>query len=235
MSDALYFQWQNDVLRKSIYPLREMKLRDFLVYFREIELWKEYEGKDFSGEVDEYLEKKKEAVKRVVQEYHNHQVYFKSQDVKAIYAEHIIKDDEMTAEVHEAILKFHKVFSDNLDKIEKKPRHETYFLSQRVLYWFGYRKEYLKKIASKQRRVDVMKLERPNAIDIPILETDLKNMKDHALKMIDLELERLYAYTAALGKIEKRKLDLMKNVDEAGKTKDKAEQELGRLRRKIEA
>ena len=236
MSDALYFQWQNDVLRKSIYPLREMKLRDFLVHFREIELWKEYEGKDFSGEVDDYLEKKKQAVKKVVQEYYNHQTYFKDLDnVQVTYAEYVEKTDMMASEALDAIYKFHKVFNENLGKIENKPRHETYFLSQRVLYWLGYRKEYLKKIASKQRRVDGMKLEKPNSNDLKILENDLASMKDRALKMIDLELERLYAYTAALGKIEKRKLDLMTKVNEAGKKKSVAEQELGRLRQKIEA
>ena len=48
MADELYFQWQNDVLRKSIYPLREMKLRDFLVYFKEIEVWAEYKNKDIN-------------------------------------------------------------------------------------------------------------------------------------------------------------------------------------------
>ena len=37
------FQWQNPVLRKSIYPFREKKLHDFLSYFEEIDLWKDME------------------------------------------------------------------------------------------------------------------------------------------------------------------------------------------------
>jgi DNA-binding CsgD family transcriptional regulator len=37
------FQWQNPVLRKTIYPFREKKLQDFLLYFKEIDLWKEME------------------------------------------------------------------------------------------------------------------------------------------------------------------------------------------------
>lgn len=32
MAETMYFQWQNDILLKTIYPLREMKLIDFLVY-----------------------------------------------------------------------------------------------------------------------------------------------------------------------------------------------------------
>ena len=38
MTELLYFQWQNEILLKTIYPLREMKLRDFLVYYQEIDL-----------------------------------------------------------------------------------------------------------------------------------------------------------------------------------------------------
>lgn len=35
------FQWQNPVLRQTIYPFRDKKLQDFLSYFVEIDLWKE--------------------------------------------------------------------------------------------------------------------------------------------------------------------------------------------------
>ncbi|MCS6993101.1 MAG: hypothetical protein N2117_14185 [Anaerolineales bacterium] len=38
MNETLYFQWQNDVLLRTIYPLREAKLRDFLLYFAEIDI-----------------------------------------------------------------------------------------------------------------------------------------------------------------------------------------------------
>ena len=39
MADFFY-QWQNPVLRKTIYPFREKKLRDFLLFYREIDFWK---------------------------------------------------------------------------------------------------------------------------------------------------------------------------------------------------
>ena len=58
MAEPLYFQWQNDVLCKTIYPMREPKLRDFLVYYMEIDLWKQYKDKDISMlkmEVDAYV------------------------------------------------------------------------------------------------------------------------------------------------------------------------------------
>ncbi len=53
MTGPLYFQWQNEVLLKTIYPMREAKLRDFLVYFAEIDLWSQYKDKDIASLPDE--------------------------------------------------------------------------------------------------------------------------------------------------------------------------------------
>jgi len=36
----IIFQWQNPVLRKTIYPFREKKLLDFLLIYKEIDLWR---------------------------------------------------------------------------------------------------------------------------------------------------------------------------------------------------
>lgn len=42
MFNPIYrYEWQNPALRATIYPFREKKLRDFLLYYREIDLWKE--------------------------------------------------------------------------------------------------------------------------------------------------------------------------------------------------
>ena len=60
MAEPMYFQWQNDILVKTIYPLREMKLRDFLVYYKEIDLWAEYKNKkieDIPTEVQAYIDR----------------------------------------------------------------------------------------------------------------------------------------------------------------------------------
>ena len=58
MAETMYFQWQNEVLLRTIYPLREMKLRDFLVYYKEIDLWAEYKDKeieDLQAEINAYM------------------------------------------------------------------------------------------------------------------------------------------------------------------------------------
>lgn len=42
----IYFQWQNPLLRESIYPFRKEKLRDFLRYYYEIDLLREFQASD---------------------------------------------------------------------------------------------------------------------------------------------------------------------------------------------
>ncbi len=234
MADALYFQWQNDVLRKSIYPLREMKLRDFLVYFREIELWREYENKDISGEVDDYIEKKKQAVRDAVDLYIKNKKYFMSMDVRTDYAAYLQGADSITDEVITGIENLRRAFHDYLDSYENKPRHEAYFLSQRVAYWLEYRKGYLKRVASKQRRVDAAKAIGTPSATPSFPEHELERMKNFGLKMIDIELEHLYAFVSASGKIEKRKMDLAKALDEANKVIESANANLKIVEPKIE-
>ena len=48
MAEPYYFQWQNEFLCKTIYPMREQKLRDFLVYYMEVDIWAQYKGKDIT-------------------------------------------------------------------------------------------------------------------------------------------------------------------------------------------
>ena len=57
LSHKLYFQWQNEFLCKTIYPMREAKLRDFLIYYMEVDVWSQYKDKDINAltnEVDAY-------------------------------------------------------------------------------------------------------------------------------------------------------------------------------------
>lgn len=57
MADPTYdFSWQNPVLRKTIYPFREEKLRDFLLIYKEVDLWARMKSLDASSpEVTERL------------------------------------------------------------------------------------------------------------------------------------------------------------------------------------
>ena len=49
MPATYHFQWQNPILLKDIYPMRLQKLRDFLIFYKEADLWAEYKDKNISA------------------------------------------------------------------------------------------------------------------------------------------------------------------------------------------
>ena len=227
---TIYFQWQNDILRKTIYPLREMKLRDFLVYFREIDLWADYKNKDINNEITAYHAQKKAAVEKAVKAYLEQKKYFMNEDVRADY---LNKFGAMDEEMLKAIQTVHHGFNTYLPKYTD-PRHETYFVSQQVLFWQQYRKDYLKKIVNKQRRVDIMKSQTPPHPNVPKEEQELAQMQKPAFQMVDEELNRLYAFVSVSSKVEKRKQDIAKSIQSAEKTVKESTARLELLKPQIE-
>jgi hypothetical protein len=123
VAEEFYFQWQNDVLRTTIYPRREVMLTNFLVFYREIELWAEYKNKDISGEINDYHEQKKLAVEQAVRDYLDARKYFQKEDVRAEYT---AKFGQLDEGAMGKILAFHKTFSTYLPRFTN-PRSETYF------------------------------------------------------------------------------------------------------------
>jgi hypothetical protein len=230
MPEPLYFQWQNEILLKTIYPLREMKLRDFLVYYKEIELWAEYKNKDIASEISTYHAQKRLAVQKAIQNYYADRDYFTCEDVRADYLRKFnAVDEEALAKING----FHKTFHVNMPRFTN-PRSETYFVSQQVLYWQQVRKEYVTKLASKQRRVEIMKSQVPPHPNAAKEEDELNALRDLAFPMIDGELTRLYGFVASSAKIEKRKMDLAKTVQEAEKIVQDASVKLATTKAEIE-
>src|SRR5215203_1650103 len=75
----IYFQWQNEELLKTIYPLRSLNLRNALEYYMEIDLWKEYKDKkleDIPVEVEDYHQKKAAVIQQAKQDYESLLDYF---------------------------------------------------------------------------------------------------------------------------------------------------------------
>ena len=222
MAEEFYFQWQNDVLRTTIYPRREVMLTNFLVYYREIELWAEYKNKDISGEIKDYHEQKKVTVDQAVKAYYDARKYFLKEDIRPEYAAKFGQIDEGAME---KILAFHRTFSTYLPRFTN-PRSETYFVSQQVLLWQQACKDYKARVASKQRRVFIMKSQVPPHPNAAKEEAELLVMDKTAMPMLDEEGRRLNEFVKASSKIEKRKLDLARAVDEAQKKTAEAEQNL---------
>jgi len=88
MAEPMYFQWQNEVLCKTIYPMRETKLRDFLVYYTEIDLWKQYKDKDITtlnADVDAFTKAQEFAAITAYKSYPSLRDYFMQKDVRGYY------------------------------------------------------------------------------------------------------------------------------------------------------
>jgi putative endonuclease len=72
-SEPYFYQWQNPHLLKTIYPFREMKFKDFLMIYQEVDLWANLKSRnvndpDVSSRLAELEEKSKLEREKVVQE-----------------------------------------------------------------------------------------------------------------------------------------------------------------------
>ena len=81
MAEKIYFQWQNDILRKTIYPVRDMKLRHFLLYYKEVDLWAEFRDKKIEDLPDEKREYE-DAQKKIIADAFNHETSLRDYFIK---------------------------------------------------------------------------------------------------------------------------------------------------------
>ena len=211
MAELMYFQWQNEVLLKTIYPLREMKLRDFLVYYKEIDLWAEYKDKeieDLQAEVKAYIEARENTLVTAYKSYKTLYAYFTQEDVRTKYmAKYKLTDEAELAKIKE----LHRLFLSYLPKYADV-RKEKYFVTQQVSLWEQYRKNLMQLVAQKQRRLNIMIPEHPKR---PIETQELHRLQNVTLAIVEEELERLYTFVSTYNKIEKRKLELYKARESA--------------------
>src|SRR6266508_6178774 len=206
MAEPMYFQWQNEVLLKTIYPLREMKLRDFLVYCKEIDLWAEYKDKrieDLQAQVQAYSAGSANTLVTAYQSYKTLYAYFTQADVRTPYmTKYKLTDETALADVKA----LHQTFMTYLPKYADV-RKEKYFVTQQVSSWEQYRKSVQQLVAQKQRRLNVMLPNHPNR---PKETLELQKMQNVTLAIAEEELGRLYSFVSTYNKIEKRKLDYFK-------------------------
>ena len=206
MAEPTYFQWQNEVLLKTIYPLREMKLRDFLVYYKEIDLWSEYKDKkieDLQREVRTYEAAQENALITAYKSYKTLYVYFTKEDVRTQYmGKYKLPDDTEIARVKE----LHRTLMSYLPKYADV-RKEKYFVTQQVSVWEQHRKNVQQEIARRQRRLNIMDPAHPKH---PVESKELQKLQNITLAIVEEELGRLYSFVSTYNKIEKRKLELYK-------------------------
>ena len=211
MAEPMYFQWQNPTLLKTIYPRRNRKLADFLIYCKEIDLWEEYKDKDIDNlavEVKTYIAERDRAVMTAYKAYKTEYDYFTMGDVRTAYiGKYKLKDEKDLAPIQE----MHLVFKDSLPK-RQDVRKEKNFVAYYVSAWQERVRRLAEEMTRLERRLAVM---HPEHKDRPITAQALQKMKDVTLPLMQEERQRLLNFLSTYNKIEKRKLEFYKATESA--------------------
>lgn len=229
MDGPIYFQWQNEVLLKTIYPLREMKLRDVLIYFAEIDLWSEYKDRsiaDIQDEVQSHIQAQSTLVVERYQAYQKMRAYFQQTDLRAFWEDLLgVVDETELTKIHQV----HTVFATYLPKTTDI-RREKSLVFQQLPSWENHRMEVRRIIASKKRRVEAMIPTHPNrSAEIQALAL----MEKAGLGMVDGEWKQIKAYIAAIEKIEPRMRELQQAQEKARLRKQEVVRKLNELQPNI--
>ncbi len=198
MAGPIYFQWQNEILCKDIYPMREEKLRDFLVYFKEIDLWAEYKNKqDLSKDIAEYTNAQKLVAAGAYKMYSSMRDYFMLPDVRAYYLKFKPVDEAELAEIN----RFHGIF---ISSWPKDIRGERSFVQMEIQSWSNHLNLLRERIKSRQRRQAAMDPNHPKYVPEKL---ELQGWESITLPMAEQELDKLHDFLATYDSIEKRKLE----------------------------
>jgi hypothetical protein len=203
MAGQMYFQWQNEILCKTIYPMRLNKLRDFLVLYREVDLWAEYKNKDIStlqSDVQAYYKGIESARKEELQKFSKLKTYFMTPDVRSHFAKYQPIDEAELAEIQ----KSHQLF---ITSWPKDIRGERPFVKLRMDSWSNHVKVTKDWINSRQRRLAAMIQTHPNR---PKEEQELRIKESVTLPMAMDELDKLYEFDATYDKLEQPRLEWYK-------------------------
>ncbi len=194
-----YFQWQNEFLCKTIYPMREVKLRDFLIYYMEVDVWSQYKDKDINAltnEVDAYKKAWEANAAAAQKEYVTLRDYFLMWDVRVDYSKFQPLDEAELTEINN----LHALFAQSWPK---DIRGERSFVESMIANWVLHRNRIRDWIKSRKRRHEAMDRTHPKYIP----EGEELELKAGAtLPMAEQEMGQLRAFLATYDKIEERKL-----------------------------
>jgi hypothetical protein len=195
----LYFQWQNEFLCKTIYPLREVKLRDFLIYYMEVDVWSQYKDMDINAltnEVESYKKAWELNAVAAQKEYTSLHDYFLKTDVRVDYSKFQPVDEAELTEINN----LHALFAQSWPK---DIRGERSFVEDIIANWKLHRNGIRDWIKSRTRRHEAMNPTHPKYI---LEGEELKLKESITLPMAEQEMGQLRAFLATYDKIEQRKL-----------------------------
>ena len=203
MAATYNFQWQNPTLLKTIYPMRIAKLRDFLIFYKEADLWAEYKDKDIStlaADVKVYEDGMDAARAAGFKQYSSLKTYFMTKDIKGFFVKYNPQEPEALA----LIQKNHDLFAASWPK---DIRGERTFIQSRIESFktnLGFLRD---RIRFLQRQLEGMPAEHPNRAKV---ETEYKLKNDSALPMVLEEMEKLRQFEDTYNKLEAPKLEWYK-------------------------
>ena len=222
-----FFQWQNPILCKSIYPMREEKLRDFLVFFNEIDLWAAYKDKhvsDLKSEIEAALRAKSEALVKAFEAYNQFRSYFLNVDVSAAIEDSALSDEkeiDKINQVHSAFIKYLPQYED--------VRKEEYFVKSQMTQWKEHCRILQQQVEQKQRRLKNIAPDHPRRAQ----ETEELERMQATLRIANQELERLRAFSDAIAAIKERRLAFDKEQKKGEARKEQIDRRLEDLSRKL--
>lgn len=203
MAEPMYFQWQNKFLLETIYPRRNRKLADFLIYCREIELWDEYKDKkieNLEDEVKAYRQERDQAVITAYKSYKTEYEYFQKGDVRTAYmGKYKLQTDTELAPLKE----LHSIFQKNLTD-RQTVRREKVLVAYYVTVWQQRIRTVEEEIKRLERRLTIM---HPQHDDRQVVAQQIQRLKDVTLSIMNDELTRLLTFLSTFNKVEKRKLE----------------------------
>lgn len=224
MAEPMYFQWQNKFLLETIYPRRNRKLADFLIYCREIELWEQYRQKDIgAGEIAAYRADRDEAVMTAYKTYKTEYDYFKMGDVRTAYkSKYRLSDEEES--ILAPLKELHSVFQRNLTD-RQTVRREKVLVAYYVTFWQQRIRNVEEEVKRLERRLTIM---HPEHRDRTLVAQQIQQLKEVTLGIMNDELGRLLSFLSAFNRVEKRKLEFHQK-------RDTADKEIGRLEGQLNA
>ncbi|HXQ33368.1 MAG TPA: hypothetical protein VN843_05045 [Anaerolineales bacterium] len=225
MAEKIYFQWQNPILRKTIYRRRELKLRHFLLYYKEIDLWAENKNKkigDLSKEKAEFEKDQKSAIFDAYNTEQKWRKYFDDSTQPSVSPTNSQAGKEEMAHLEKLLFGLYSDFTVNFAKYAKEPdesrdRKEKNFVAMCVTNWEGHCKVLSQKVAKKK--------DKPKELE------DLKTV----LSTMEAELGKLKEFAAAQAKLEKRKAEFAKRLKENSEKQADILKDLVPLEKQIEA
>ena len=223
MDEPIYFQWQNPFLLQTIYPMRNRKLADFLIYCYEIDLWKEWEGRNISEqEKQAYRAERDVAVMTAYKVYKNEYDYFQKGNVSTAY----LSEPGVTEKDLAPIKELHSVFEKNLTD-RQTVRREKVLIAYYVTVWQQRIRSVEEEIKRLERRFTLM---HPDHTDRQSVSDQAQRLRDVTLKTLNKELERLLKFLSTFNQVEKRKIEFRQKKEAAQKEHQSTFTQLGGLR-----